>query len=172
MEMHTIWSNEYDVIESIAKDMMEYDEALEWDCALDQAYEVNADYLDDEKANLNVDVGSDIVIFAVLGLWDGYHNVSKDLHRGNITACFGNTHSCDYVTWYVDGNGDIRCKGTHHDGTNNYLYRAWKDGISDEQKDNFRRKWAEQKATRKDLSRYTRKIGTYVADVYGWKVRR
>ena len=44
--------------------------------------------------------------------------------------------------------------------------------LSDKQKDNFRRKWAEHKATRKDLSRYTRKIGTYVADVYGWKVRR
>lgn len=170
-----IWSNEYDTIEALSKDILEdpdgfygVDENNVWAVACEQ----NDEFLEDEMANLNIDVGNDIVIFAVLGLWDGYHNVSKDLHRGNVRDCFGNTHSCDYTTWYVDSNGDLRCKGTHHDGTNDYLYRAWKDGISEEQKDNIRRKWADKKATRKDLSRYTRKIGTYVADVYGWKVRK
>ena len=175
MKAHVIWTNDIDSIENLRRDMLENQDdyfGLTISNSWEMACEQNDEYLEDEKVNLNVECGNDIVILGVLGLWDGYHNVSKDLHRGNINAVFGNTHSCEYITWYVDGNGDLRCKGTHHDGTNNYLYRAWKDGISETQKDNFRQKWAEQKATRKDLSRYTRKIGTYVAEVYGWKVRQ
>ena len=171
MEMHTIWSNEYDVIESIAKDMMEYDEALEWDRALDQAYEVNAEYLDDEKLNLNIEVGDEIIIIADLGLWNGRRQGYKLLHKTNIRDCL--TGTCgDYVTWYVDTLGDLRCDDTHHDGTNLYTYRAWKAGISEEQQENFLAKVYRGRATRKDITRYTRKIGVYVADVYGWKVRR
>ena len=34
-------------------------------------------FLDDERANLNVDVDGYIVAFAVLGLWDGLHNGAK-----------------------------------------------------------------------------------------------
>ena len=173
MEKYLVWSNDYDHIEVLAKDILEdpdgfygVTEENVWAIACEQ----NDDFLEDEKANLNIECGNDIVILAELGLWDGVHNVSKDLHRGNISACFGNTHSCDYVRWYVDHRGDLRCRGTHHDGTNHYLYRAWKDGVSETQKDNFRQKWADKKATREDIARYTRKIGTYVADVYGWKM--
>ena len=175
MKEYTVWSNDYDTIDCIAKDILEDPDGF-YGVTEENAYavasETNDEWLEEEKANLNIECGNDIVIFAVLGLWDGYHNVSKDLHRGNVRDCFGNTHSCDYVEWYVDGNGDLRCRGIHHDGVNHYLYRVWKDGVSETQKNNFRQKWADKKATRKDLSRYTRKIGTYVADVYGWKVRK
>lgn len=171
MKMYTIWSNEYDVIESVAKDMMEYDEILEWDHALDQAYEVNAESLDDEKRNLNIEVGDWIIMIADLGLWDGRYMAYKQLYSQNIRDCL--TGTCgDYVTWFVDDRGDLMCRDCHHDGTNLYTYRAWKPGISEEQKQNFLWKVYKGKATRKDITRYTRKIGTYVADVYGWKVRR
>ena len=175
MKTNVIWSNDIETIERIEKDILENPEeyfGVNAENSWATACELNDEYLEDEKSNLNIECGNDIMIFGVLGLWDGHHNVSKDLHRGNIADVFGNVHSCDYVTWYVDELGDLRCKGTHHDGTNNYLYRAWKDGISEEQKRNFRRKWGEKRATRKDLTRYTRKIGTYVADVYGWEVSK
>ena len=171
MKMYTIWSNEYDVIESIAKDMMEYDEGLEWDRAWDQAYEVNAESLDDEKRNLNIEVGDEIIIIADLGLWDGQHQAYKLLNRTNIADCL--TGTCgDYVTWFVDDRGDLMCRDIHHDGTNLYTYRAWKPGVTPVQRVHFLYKVQFGKATRKDVTRYTRKIGTYVADVYGWKVRR
>lgn len=171
MKMYTIWSNEYDVIESIAKDMMAYDEILEWGHALDQAYEVNAESLDDEKRNLNIDVGEEIIIIADLGLWDGRHQAYKLLYKTNIADCL--TGTCgDYVTWFVDDRGDLMCRDIHHDGTNLYTYRAWKPGISHAQRSYFMQKVAIGKATRKDITRYTQRIGDKVADVYGWKVRR
>ena len=170
MKMHTIWSNEYDVIESIAKDMMEYDEILEWDNALDQAYEVNAESLEDEKRNLNIEVGDEIIIIADLGLWDGRRQAYKLLRKTNIADCL--TGTCgDYVTWFVDDRGDLMCRDCHHDGTNLYTYRAWKDGISETQQENFLDKLYNGNATRKDITRYTRRLGEYVADVYGWKIR-
>ena len=171
MKMHTIWSNEYDTIEAIAKDLQEYDGIEEWDDAWEQAYDTNAEYLDDEKVNLNIEVGDEIIIIANLGLWDGKHMAYKTPHITNIADCFGGTCG-DYVTWFVDDRGDLNCRDCHHDGINLYLYRAWKDGISEEQKENFLYKVYRGQATRKDITRYTRKIGVYVADVYGWKVRR
>ena len=171
MKMYTIWSNEYDVIESVAKDMMEYDEILEWDHALDQAYEVNAESLEDEKENLNIDVGEEIIIIADLGLWDGRHHGYKLLHKTNIADCL--TGTCgDYVTWFVDDRGDLMCRDCHHDGTNLYTYRAWKPGISEAQKENLLWKIRGGCAERRDITRVTQRIGNKVADVYGWKVRK
>ena len=171
MKMYTIWSNEYDVIESIAKDMMEYDEILEWDHALDQAYEVNAESLDDEKRNLNIDVGEEIIIIADLGLWDGRRSAYKELHKTNIRDCLSGTCG-DYVTWFVDDRGDLMCRDIHHDGTNLYTYRAWKPGVSEMQKENLLWKIRGGCAERRDITRVTQRIGNKVADVYGWKVRK
>ena len=172
--MYRIWSNEYDVIDQLAKDILEDPDGffgIDKDNAFAVASEQNDDFLDDERANLNIDVGDEIIIIANLGLWDGNHMAYKTPHITNIADCFSGTRG-DYVTWFVDSNGDLKCRDSHHDGTNIYLYRAWKDGISEEQKGNFLYKVYRGQATRKDITRYTRKIGTYVADVYGWDVRR
>ena len=64
------------------------------------------------------------------------------------------------------------CRDIHHDGTNLYTYRAWKPEISHAQRSYFMQKVAIGKATRKDITRYTQRIGDRVADVYGWKVRK
>ena len=171
MKMYTIWSNEDDVIESIAKDMMEYDGILEWDHAWDQACEVNADALDDEKRNLDIDVGEEIIIIADLGLWDGRHQAYKLLNSTNIADCLSGTCG-DYITWFVDDRGDLMCRDIHHDGTNLYTYRAWKPEITHAQRSYFMQKVAIGKATRKDITRYTQRIGDKVANEYGWKVRK
>ena len=163
MKMHTIWSNETNQIDK----MMQDDPELIWDTAC----ELNAEYLEDERANLNIEVGDEILIIASLGLWDGRKMAYKLLHKTNIKDCL--TGTCgDYVTWFVDDRGDLMCRDIHHDGTNIYTYRAWKPGITETQKENFCEKVYQGTATRKDITRYTRKIGTYVADVYGWKVRK
>ena len=176
MEMHTIWSNDYDVIESLEKEIMENPEDFgvrykDGDDLWETACEINAEYLGDEKANLNIDVGEEIIIIADLGLWDGRHQAYKLLHKMNIADCL--TGTCgDYVTWFVDDRGDLMCRDCHHDGTNLYTYRAWKPGISYAQRSYFMQKVAIGKATRKDITRYTQRIGDRVADVYGWKVRK
>lgn len=75
----------------------------------------------------------------------------------------------DYSTWYVDKNGDLRCTAIHHDGTNYYLYRTYKDGVSDEQIENFKWKIYNGKATRADITRITRRLGDEIGKVYGWE---
>ena len=176
MQMNVIWSNEYDVIESMEKEIMENPEDFgvrykDGDDLWATACEINAEYLGDEKANLNIDVSEEIIIIADLGLWDGRHQAYKILHKTNIADCL--TGTCgDYVTWFVDDRGDLMCRDCHHDGTNLYTYRAWKPEISHAQRSYFMQKVAIGKATRKDITRYTQRIGDRVADVYGWKVRK
>ena len=87
MKMHTIWSNEVDVIEEIEKDILanpdDYfgvDKSNSWAVACEQ----NDEYLEDEKANLNIEVGDEIIIIANLGLWDGKRMAYKELHITNI----------------------------------------------------------------------------------------
>lgn len=176
MKKHVIWSNDYDTIEALEKDIKENpddfvagysdgDDGDFWSIA----YQLNDDYLGDEMANLNVEVGNEIIIIASLGLWNGRRMGYKELHKTNIRYCLDAGHTCgDYITWYVDEHGDLMCEDIHHDGTNFYTYRAWKNGISDTQKENFLDKVYRGVATRDDITRYTRKLGQYIADVYGW----
>ena len=176
MEMHTIWSNEYDVIENLEKEIKENPDDFVAGYTKDDdfwaiACQINDEYLDDERANLNIDVGEEIIIIADLGLWDGRHQAYKLLNKTNIADCL--TGTCgDYVTWFVDDRGDLMCRDCHHDGTNLYTYRAWKPGISEVQKENLLWKIRGGCAERRDITRVTQRIGNKVADVYGWKVRR
>ena len=168
MKMHVIWTNDADEIEAIAQ---EEDPELTDDERYEQACIDNNDQLEDERANLNIEVGDEIIVIGYLSLWDGNRMGYKLLHSQNIKDCLSGTCG-DYVTWFVDDRGDLNCRDIHHDGINLYLYRAWKAEATDEKKRNFLQKIYDGKATRKDITRYTRKIGVYVADVYGWKVRR
>ena len=78
---------------------------------------------------------------------------------------FSNT---DYSTWYVDRLGDLRCDADHHDGSNHYLYRVYKDGVSETQMDNLKDKIYRGVATRTDITRITRRLGDDIGRVYGW----
>ena len=74
---------------------------------------------------------------------------------------------CGYCTWYVDRYNDLCFTGTHHDGTNHYLYRELRD-LSDKQMENFLEKLHTGRLTRRDIRRYTTSVGIHVNKVYGW----
>ena len=65
-----------------------------------------------------------------------------------------------------------RCNAIHHDGTNHYLYRAYKDGVSDTQIENLKEKLYRGIATRADITRVTRRLGDEIAHVYGFPIPR
>ena len=118
-------------------------------------------FLNDERANLDVEVDGWIVAFGVLGLWDGKHNA----------ACtFGNRvknilkSECDYLDWYCD-RYNVRCRASHHDGTNYYLYRVAKDR---EQAKRLVDAIAYEGMTEEQFRKATRSLRPYVAKVYGW----
>lgn len=129
-------------------------------------YEINDDYLDDERLNLNIQLPQPILVIADIGRWNGRYSGYAEINSGKICDCLHST--TDYTTWYVDKLGDLCCDAVHHDGTNHYLYRVYKDGISEDQINRLKDKIYEGKATRKDITRITQKIGDKVSKVYGW----
>ncbi len=133
-------------------------------------YEINGDYLDDERVNLNIQLSQPILVIGDLGLWYGRRSGYKEIESGNIRDClYADT---DYSTWYVDRLGDLRCDAIHHDGTNHYLYRAYKDGVRESQIDLLKDKLYRGIATRADVTRITRRLGDDIARVYGFPIPR
>ena len=53
-----------------------------------------------------------------------------------------------------------------------YLYRAYKDGVSDTQIENLKEKIYRGIATRADITRVTRRLGDEIAHVYGFPIPR
>ena len=105
-----------------------------------------------------------------LGLWYGRRSGYKEIESGNIRDClYADT---DYSTWYVDRLGDLRCDAIHHDGTDHYLYRAYKDGVRESQIDLLKDKLYRGIATRADVTRITRRLGDDIARVYGFSIPR
>lgn len=164
-----IWSNmdlDLDDWQECLNDYPEVtDEYEQWELI----YEINNSYLEDERENLNIQLGDEILVIGDLGLWNGRRQGYMVISTGNIKDCLYD-NACDYCEWYVDNLGDLRFKGAHHDGYNYYLYRVWKDGVTEQQKENLLEKLYYGKATRKDITRVTRRLGDEIAEVYGWDV--
>ena len=122
-------------------------------------------FLEDERQNLDIELENEIIAIADLGLWNGRVMGYKLMNSNNISECL----QSDYEpTWYVDENNDFRCDDHHHDGKNYILYREFRSGISDRQKENFIDKIYNGKATEKDIEKYTKKIGDRISKIYGW----
>ena len=163
---HLIWSNYALDYEDWRDDLeAEYPELSE-----DERYykmlEINRDYLDDERMNLNIQLSQPILVIADLGLWTGRHSGYKEILSGNIRDCLYSEN--DYTTWYVDKDGDFRCDDVHHDGTNHYLYRVFKESATDEQREELLDKIYCGIAIQADIDRVTRRLGDEIGKVYGW----
>lgn len=129
--------------------------------------EMNSEYLEDERSNLNVQLPTAILVIADLGRWNGRFQGYKEIESGNIKDCL--QLDCDYHTWFVDEAGDLRCDAVHHDGVNHYLYRAYRDGVSDEEIEDLKELLYEGKATSDDIERVTVRLGDEIGKVYGWE---
>ena len=167
MHKHTIWTAYPNFADWKTDLQSEHPDANE-DDLYGIMYDTNAEYLADERVNLNITLPEEIVCIADLGLWNGRRSGYKLLHSRNIGDCL---YSQNDPTWFIDENGDLRCDDVHHDGINHLLYRMWKPGISEWQKENFLSKIYQNDYTDADIKRYTRRIGDWIARVYGWKIR-
>lgn len=159
---HLIWTNEVDY-DDWKDDLKEYypdEEGYDDDYRMNAMYEINNDYLDDEKANLNKELGVNLVMIGYLSLWDGNRTGWKHINGTNLNDIFQGTCG-DYITWYVNEEGDICCDDCHHDGTNHYVYRAIKNDITDWEFD-------ELMDEGKKIDDLTEKLGHYVKEIYGW----
>lgn len=165
-DRHIIWSN-YNL------DYKDWKDDLEAKCPdktederMELMAEINDNYLDDARTNLNLQLSQPILVIADLGRWNGRFKGYKEIKSGNIADCLYS--DTDYSTWYVDKLGDLRCDAVHHDGTNHYLYRTYKDGITEQQIDRLKEKIYDGTATRVDITRVTIRLGDEIGKVYGW----
>lgn len=124
-------------------------------------------WFDVEKAELKRVSEGEVLAIADLGGWNGRCSGYRELESLEEVLY----SSCDYERLYVDSNGDLRKDESHHDGDNSILYRYWKEGLTEQQKENFLNKIYRGECTQKDITRYTRKAGVGIADVFGWTVR-
>ena len=169
-ERHVIWSN-YGLDYEDWRDDLEADYPdLSEDERISLMYEINGDYLDDERANLNVQLSQPILVVGDLGLWNGRRMGYKEIPSGNIRDCLYSERDIDSATWYVDKNGDLRADAIHHDGTNHYLYRVFKRGVTDAQIENLQDKIYCRRATRADITRVTQRLGDSIAAIYGFRI--
>ncbi len=89
------------------------------------------------------------------------------IYSGNIKDCLYADSDSD-IEWFINGYKDFRANEYHHDGTNYYLYRVFKESVSDKQIENFLDKIYRGVYTSSDVSRYTESVGKYICDVYGF----
>ena len=167
-DRHIIWSDISLDFEDWRADLeAEYPDLSETELYY-KMYEINADYLDDERMNLDIQLSQPILVVGDLGLWHGRVSGYKEIESGRISDClYSDTDMCE---WYVDKNGDLRADAVHHDGTNHYLYRVYKDNATEMQIDNLKEKLYRGIATRADITRITRRLGDEIANVYGFNI--
>lgn len=166
MKKHLIWSN-YNLDYEDEREWMEeeYPELTE-DKRIEKMYELNADNLEEERCNLDIQIPEAILAIADLGLWHGRRTGYKEITSRRISDCLYSDRDTEYATWWVDGRGDLCAEFIHHDGTNYVTYREWKEGVSETQKENLKAKLMRDEATRKDITRLTRKLGDRIAAAY------
>ena len=163
---HMIWSNYYLDIDDWRDDLLEENPDASESELVQMMYDRNDDYLGDERMNLNIQLSSPILVIGDLGLWHGRRMGYKEIPSGNIRDCLYS--DTDYSTWYVDRKGDFRCDAIHHDGSNHYLYRAYKPGATEAQIERLKEKIYDGVATRADIARVTQRLGDEISKVYGW----
>lgn len=164
---HIVWSDINLDFEDWRNDLQEQYPDESEDKLISRMYEINREYLDDERVNLDIQLSQSIIVIGDLGLWNGRANGYKIIESGNIKDCLYS--DCDMNEWYVDKNGDFRCTAIHHDGRNHYLYRTFKPTVTEAQIENLKNKIYMGTATRKDITRITKRLGDEIGAVYGWK---
>lgn len=168
-----VWSDQNLDIEDWRDGYKEYLEANELDLDPDDEQaiyewmvETNEEYLTDERVNLNIQLSQPIIVIGDLGRWNGRVMGYKMIDSGNIKDCLYS--DTDFTEWYVDRYGDLRADAAHHDGTNYYLYRVFKEGVTESQIERLQEKIYMGKATRADITRVTKRLGDEIGRVYGW----
>lgn len=132
---------------------------------LNWMHETNADYLDDEIANLNKRLDGRILAIGDLGLWYGRRNGYKILGN-NLNEIFNiNESGFDVAEFYSDGH-DILGRECHHDGTNYFTFRMIRE---DRNVDNLLDAiYSGEEISKQKLNYYTKSIHEDVANIYGW----
>lgn len=158
---------EKEELKQIEKDAAEYLNEIGSDATDGAIYEyvnncINFNY-EDEEVNLNKEIDGNILAIASIGRWNGRFQGYK-ICKNNLKEVLG-FFGCDEYHIYFDGH-NIRANGYHHDGSNSVEYREIRpDRCIDNLLDMI---YSGKKITRNILNYYTKSLGHYVKEIYGW----
>ena len=177
MKKQIIWTSDYENIEAIAKEEMAYHkeelgEEMTEDEAIERAYELNNDCLNDERWNLDKEVNGYIIAMAFrssarYGVWGGAGKKGYKLCGTNVCEIL--TTCSDNAEWYGDGY-NIRGEFADHDGNDSVIYRVAKSEYDAERI--ATKIYNGDISTEEQFRKVTKSLYPYVAKVYGWKMRR
>lgn len=123
---------------------------------------INFDY-EDETQLLNKTINNNILCIASIGKWNGRVQGYK-ICENNLNKILDNI-SCDEFHVYFDGH-NVKAEGHHHDGKNYVEYREIR---ADRCIDNLLNMiYSGANITRNILNYYTKSLGRYVKEIYGW----
>lgn len=86
-DRHIIWSDIHLDFEDWRADLEEQYPDLSEDELTQKMYEINSEYLGDERMNLNVQLSQPILVVADIGRWDGRYDGYAEIKTGNIKDC-------------------------------------------------------------------------------------
>lgn len=115
-EKFVVWSNLDLDLDDWRADLEDEYPGLNDDELIEKMTEINDSYIDDERANLDIVTGTEIIAIADIGRWDGRYMGYSEIKSGKISDCLYSPH--DYSEWYVDADKEFRCTDVHHDGRN------------------------------------------------------
>ena len=165
-EKHVIWSDRDLNLDDWRQDLTEEYPELDEDGLYEKMVEINAEYLGDEKMNLNQPIGGTMLVIADLGLWDGRRSGYREIRDAKLSDCLD--YRYDSAEWYVTRDGELCGTQAHHDGTNYYVYRKVKDDVTEDALADLELMLYNGDATQADIDRVTEKLGGQVAQVYGY----
>lgn len=146
----------------------DYEKSITKERLYNECQFMNETWFNDALSELKRVSSGEVIAIGNIGTWLGHCSGYKELKT--LEDCMFS--SCEDEILYVDSNGDLRKKESHHDGSNSILYRYWKDNITDTQRQNFLNKIYSGEVTSRDITKYTKKCGIDIANTYGWKVRQ
>lgn len=148
--------------EEIWRETHEDEEPTEEDVT-NSIYESVDTFYEDEKDNLCKTLDGRILAIASLGLWDGRKSGYKIL--GNRLYEVIDSFGCDDYEVYFDGH-NIKSTCHHHDGTNCMEFREIRENRNIQ---NLLDKiYNGEDISRATINYYTKPLGKYVKEIYGW----
>ena len=130
----------------------------------DTIYEELDVWFEDETSNLYKQLDGRILAIASIGRWDGRKTGYKILGN-NLKEVLTSFIGCDEKHVYFDGY-NIKAEGYHHDGHNYVEFRELRE---DKNYDKLLDKiYMNEPITRQQLNYYTKPLGKYVKDIYGF----
>jgi len=97
-QKYRIWSSYGLGYEDWRTDLEERNPELSEDERVALMYEINSDYLADERTNLSIQLDQSILVIADLGLWYGRRMGYREIESGNIGDCLSSGQDTDCAT--------------------------------------------------------------------------